>query len=115
MERYRFYKTEEDKWYIDLPEWKGTQEDLQMVAGADILLDKFSNNATEVTVELSDRYKDRLNGGNYALLKLERTFTKGQGGGGDYKYQGESIWLCDVTKFIFKKFPLYIVFRVVED
>ena len=40
---YRFNK-EDGKWYIDLPDWTGTKGELQMVGGADTLLDHLSNN-----------------------------------------------------------------------
>jgi hypothetical protein len=39
----RFYRTTEDRWYIDLPEWKGSIADLEMIEGADTMLDKLSN------------------------------------------------------------------------
>ena len=34
-----FVKEETERWYIDLPEWEGAHANLQMVAGADLLLD----------------------------------------------------------------------------
>jgi hypothetical protein len=34
---FRFYKTGDGKWYIDLPEWDGSIDDLQMVDGADTM------------------------------------------------------------------------------
>lgn len=114
MKRYDFYKTEESRWYIDLPEWKGTQEDLELVSGADTLLDRISKGNRRITVELSTRYEDRQTGENYATLKLHQKHAQILGGGADYICEGETVWLCDVTKFIFKKFPLYIIFKVVE-
>ena len=39
MKNLKFKKEEDNKWYIDLTEWTGDKADLEMVAGADILLD----------------------------------------------------------------------------
>ena len=35
----KFNKESNGKWYIDLPKWKGKKSALQMVCGADKLLD----------------------------------------------------------------------------
>ena len=43
MKNYTFNK-EQGCWYIDLPNWEGTKGELQMVGGADTLLDRLSNN-----------------------------------------------------------------------
>ena len=49
---YRFNK-EDGKWYIDLPDWTGTKGELQMVGGADTLLDVLdTNNNNKVYVEV---------------------------------------------------------------
>ncbi|SDA93252.1 hypothetical protein SAMN03080617_03691 [Algoriphagus alkaliphilus] len=60
---HRFYK-ENDKWYIDLPEFLekglGTQANLQMVGGSDEYLDAASQFTNEVTLTFS---KDPLGGG----------------------------------------------------
>ena len=34
-----FVKEKSGRWYIDLPEWEGAHANLEMVAGADLLLD----------------------------------------------------------------------------
>jgi hypothetical protein len=52
MKNYKFNK-EQGCWYIDLPNWAGTKGELQMVAGADTLLDHLSNNVTTVNIALS--------------------------------------------------------------
>ncbi len=39
MKRLRFYKEEDHRWYVDLHEWNGSKEELEMVMGADIMLD----------------------------------------------------------------------------
>ena len=39
MEQNLKFNKEADRWYIDLPDWTGTKGELEMVAGADTLLD----------------------------------------------------------------------------
>ena len=54
--RLDFYKTEDDRWFIDLPEYieqGGDHEDLEMVRGADQLLDILSNGSNAAQVEVS--------------------------------------------------------------
>jgi hypothetical protein len=54
METYKFIK-EGREWYIDLPEYLasgGSKGDLQMVEGADTMLDIISEGATEVCLLL---------------------------------------------------------------
>jgi hypothetical protein len=55
MTKYiRFYLTNKNKWFADIPEWEGDIEELEMVMGADTMLnvmsDLFSN---EVYLTLS--------------------------------------------------------------
>ena len=52
MNNYTFNK-DNNNWYIDLPNWTGTKGELQMVGGADTLLDHLSNNGTTVNVTLT--------------------------------------------------------------
>lgn len=106
MERtLKFYK-ENDKWYLDLPEWEDEKEYLEMVMGADIFLDiisKFTNNVT-LCVSLKEKqnyYKINLikvcedEGAYYFINNFENIILDME------------IWLCNVTKFIFGYFPEY--------
>lgn len=107
-----FYKDPDTRWYVDLPDWTGTKADLEMVMGADTMLEYMSEGEdkvrTSITLEESPGY-DKLTlveetpdaGGGYYLL--------------DY-YRGHNInlkmWLCDVTRYVFDgKLPkeIYIV------
>ncbi|MEJ5964132.1 DUF6717 family protein [Pedobacter immunditicola] len=110
---YRFYKNLNDEWYIDLPGWMGPKAELEMVEGADTMLDTVSGQANECYLKLSD---EPFNGAEE--LTLEKARILDQGGGGDYllkTYQAEEInhkmWLCEVTKFIFKGLPQKIYFK----
>ena len=103
---FRFYKTDKGSWYIDLPEWTDGIEALQMVEGADTMLDTVSNNADECYLELSDT---PFEGADILLLQesLQDSIT-----GGIYMmpyYKGTEInhpmWLCGVTEFVFNGLP----------
>lgn len=110
---FRFYKTDSGDWYVDLPEWKGDPEDLQMTQGADEWLDLLSNDA-EVTLSISDVPFEAAE-----FLTLIRLGEPNLGGGGNYfleQYQGDEVklkvWLCEVVEFIFDEYPQRIYFSV---
>lgn len=104
---YRFYKYGIfENWYVDLPEWKGSLGDLQMVLGADTMLDILSNNGNEVWLEFSTK---RFIGSSCLRLMGKDPRTD-EGMVYNLKtYKGRKLnldmWLCDVTKFVFGDFP----------
>jgi len=111
---YRFYKTENDEWYIDLPQYieaGGKQTDLQMVAGADHLLEILSNFTNEVYLYLDTTYfagsfgLDRVDCDEIENGSIYETVNHPQFGNMQF-------WLCDVTKYIFGNFPNTIYFTV---
>lgn len=112
---FRFYKEANSRWYIDLPEWTGSKDELEMVEGADTMLDIVSGQTNECFLRMSDE-----NFENAEVLVLEKTRIPNHGGGGDYlleTYEGETIlhrmWLCEVTEYVFKALPQYIYFKKV--
>ncbi len=108
MKNYTFNK-EQGSWYIDLPDWTGTKADLQMVAGADTLLDHLSNNGTSVNVSLSTD-KATKDSGFQTLKKIVKTPPNGC----IYHLGFTPVWLCNVTKFVFEGiFPKQIYFKVI--
>jgi hypothetical protein len=112
-ETFRFYKTESDDWYIDLPGWTGSIDELAMVQGADTMLDTVSGHTNECYLKISDKPFEGAE-----VLKLASSRTDSFGGGGDYvleKYKSETInhkmWLCEVTRHVFKALPDNIYFE----
>lgn len=93
----KFLKDEMGKWYIDLPEYIGPKEDLEMVCGADTLLDIMSDGSNEVNTEISET---PFNNFKYCLTKKNDT---PEIGGALYYISTLyfEIWLCDVTRFVF--------------
>lgn len=106
MKKIRFYKETTCRWYADIPEWNGTKDDLEMVLGADTMLDIISEGDDEVLLYLSVEYFENSN--ELSLIRLATEYDNGA----FYKlndYCGINlnleIWLCDVTKFVFGNFP----------
>jgi hypothetical protein len=90
------FNKEDKKWYIYLPEWEGDKAELEMVAGADRLLDVLSGDKDTVTIEVSEEpLEDAIK-----LKKLHHLY-----GGADYKVENcpgvDRAWLCKVTKFVY--------------
>ena len=114
MKTCKFIKTGKE-WYIDLPEFieqGGNFGDLQMIDGADTMLDimagaensvvlyvareSFSGADVLILTEKCDPY---IGGGNYILKKF----------GG--KQINKTIWLCQVTEFVFGDIPEQIFIK----
>ena len=111
MKPYRFLKTGAD-WYIDLPEFieqGGSIGDLQMVDGADKMLDMMAESSNSVVLRIA---KEKFDGADILTLieKCDPYI-----GGGYYimeQYKGQEInrimWLCQVIEFVFGDTPLHI-------
>ena len=108
MKQHRFVREATD-WYIDLPEYLqkgGSKGDLQMVSGADTMLDIIAGNANEVTLQIDTK---SFEGADQLLLTEECDPILG---GGYYhlksfegKLQEQDMWLCEVTRFVFEELP----------
>ena len=100
------FELEGKRWYVVLPEWEGDKGELEMVAGADVMLDILSGGNQTVTLELSLEPK---------TCYLTLFFDREDGGGGLYRIATrnenvefedlDEIWLCHVTKFVFGELP----------
>lgn len=106
MKCYKFIKEAGDRWYIDLPNWEGSKDELEMVEGADILLDIIAQDESIVDVTISTSY--------FPEAEFTLDFRRIDSAGAWYQVKGQfhtfEAWLCEVTKFIFGNFPnkLYI-------
>lgn len=106
MKNLKFKKEITGSWYIVLPEWKGTKAELKMVQGADTLLDTLSNGKKIVEVSVSLR-KEK------GYSKLTKFMNTPIAGGAFYFAGFKTIWLCDVTKFVFDgSLPRKIYYKV---
>jgi len=106
MKKYSFRKTTEGRWYIILPEWPGDKADLEMVCGADNLLDCFDGGYGIVNLVLSTEKFD---------CSMKLTLTETDGDSGTYYFSDLNMnidaWLCHVTKFVFGCIPEIIYFK----
>lgn len=114
-----FYRTESQRWFVNLPEYEGPVEDLEMVAGADTLLDIISMNHFDgenlVTVRVFTNTLDSNPDRAHYMLTLGEIL-KSEIGGATYNLYHPAIspfeiWLCDVTRFVFGEFPNTIWFE----
>jgi hypothetical protein len=112
---FKFYKDKNSLWYVDLPEWTGEKWELQMVWGADTLLELMAQGEDVVhTIMATEPFEgcNVLNFDNFGRIEGPEL-----GEGSWYhlsEYKGLSynltLWLCDVTKFVFGDFPKNIYF-----
>lgn len=107
MKRIFTFIKEENRWYVDLPEWEGSKADLEMVCGADEMLETISNgiNSVKLLISLNPLEKNDI------ILTLNDELECHSGA--YYKHNINDIWLCDVTKFIFGYFPKIIYIKIV--
>lgn len=103
MKRFEFYKNEYNRWYVDLPDWTGSTDELEMVCGADTLLDIISQGDNKCVVYWSEQEIEHY---KHSLTKLrDEDFD-----GATYLVEGNNItpfeaWLCGVTKWVFGYYP----------
>ena len=117
MKQHRFMR-EGAGWYIDLPEYLGqggSKADLEMVSGADTMLNIIAGGANEVTLQIDTRpfegadelqlteLCDPVLGGGYYHMK----FFEGKG-------VSQDMWLCEVTRFVFHDIPQKIYIKRVR-
>jgi hypothetical protein len=111
MGKYTFVK-EPSGWYIDLPEFieqGGSRGDLQMVEGADTMLDIISEGQQRVdlivdsepfeesdVLELKEKCDPYIGGGYYLMREFE------------HKQINLTMWLCGVIQFVFNDIPHHI-------
>jgi hypothetical protein len=120
MRTFKFYKTEVGRWYVDLPEWEGSVDELEMVAGADLFLEILSDGEQTVNVILSTVAFEGADILEFKELGKIESWELGEGAwyklvsymGLDYEL---TMWLCDVTKFVFNEFPNKIYFQKLND
>ena len=105
----RFYKSQEEYWYVDMPEWEGSIDALEMVRGADDMLDELSNHTgRDVYLQIATSAFDDCE----RLIKIQDDVV---GGGAYYGYpsthEPKIIWLCSVSNWYFGYHPENIYFK----
>lgn len=116
MKKFRFFLSD-NLWWIDVPNYVkagGRMEDLEMIRGADIVLNWIGEGKTELFLNMSDKeFKDArpiykanrpCDEGCYYLFAATDLITDHWG-----------FWLSDVIKYIFNGFPNVIYYKLAED
>ena len=111
--KYKFYKKKVNRWYISLPEYEGLEEELEMVSGADTMLNIIAEGKNIVELHLSLK-----EGVGSTEVKFVKSNSPDEGGYYFLKtYQNIDynldIWLCPVTLFVFGNYPKKIFIRKV--
>jgi hypothetical protein len=102
------FEKENNRWYVVLPEYPGPKADLEMVMGADTLLDILAQGEHKTDVSISLSYIDDYD--------FELKFLREESGGGWYKAKSDmnspfELWLCQVMFYVFGELPeiIYIL------
>lgn len=110
--RLLFEKEATGKWYVVLPEWTGSKDDLEMVAGADSMLDVFSAGKNLITLDVAT---EMFEGSTHTLSLKKRG--EGEDTGATYIVDGGTaleIWLCEVTTFVLGDFPDMLYVKIIQ-
>lgn len=104
-----FERDYDQRWYAVIPSWDGDRSELEMVMGADLMLDMLSQNmfddSNKIPLFLSTSYTN-IN----PLIILKRLDKPTDDFGGSFYacHYGETvfeIWLCSVTLHVFGEYP----------
>ena len=108
----KFNKEEYDRWYIDLPNWTGNHGNLEMVAGADDLLNFLGGNP--VTISCITSEKDEEIEGYIKLKRLDWGWTSGAYYSVNYDGINRKLWLCPVTLYVMGEYPEYLYIKKIK-
>lgn len=114
---------EDENWYVDFPEYPGAKANLQMVLGADKLLDDIliqQNGSDKVTIEIStkpfpvvERYKlvlaDPEDLPECYDIEYGRWYMVNYHAGQEHM---DLIWLCPVMVYTFGHYPETIFINI---
>ncbi len=91
-------------WFVELKEWEGDKADLEMVLGADTMLDILAQGESSIELDMSDKEIEHY---EHTLIFIDK-----ENGGAWYYFESKNelvtpltLWLCKVTKFVFGKLP----------
>ena len=108
-----FTREDNGRWYVDLPNWKGSHDSLQMVAGADDMLELIGNGAPHVKLQVI-KHNTRLDGLDVDMIcdRIDCSMT----GGATYRVfdkKGDvnKMWLCPVTLFVLGEYPKHLYIK----
>ena len=113
-----FTKESNGRWYVDFPNWPLSHDNLEMVAGADDLLDILNNGTNHVSLEV---YTKKPKECDVELMKVHSALTKGafytvetplEGWENPNAIRRKQLWLCPVTFTVLGHYPKQIYFKI---
>ena len=110
-----FTKEANHRWYVDFPGWPLSHDNLEMVAGADDLLDLLNDGSNHVTLQVSTNEGEH----DLKLEKVHSALVRGafytlatplEGWGTPNALRKKQLWLCPVTLCVLGQYPkrLYV-------
>lgn len=115
-----FTKENNNRWYVDFPNWPLSHDNLEMVAGADDLLDLLNDGSNHILLQVStSEFKHDIK-----LKKVKSGLTKGafyivetplKGWENPNSIRRKQLWLCPVTLTVLGHYPSRIYFRVLNN
>ena len=112
-----FIKESDRRWYVDFPNWPLSHDNLEMVAGADDLLDILNNGTNYVSLQV---YTKRPKEYDIELKKVHSALTKGafytvetslKEWENPNSIRRKQLWLCPVTLTVLGQYPQQIFFK----
>lgn len=112
-----FTKESNGRWYVDFQNWPLSHDNLEMVAGADDLLDILNNGTNHVSLQV---YTKRPKDYDIELKKVHSALTKGafytvetplNGWEKSNSVRRKQLWLCPVTLTVLGQYPQQIFFK----
>ena len=114
--KIRFYNRD-GRWYADIFEYLeqgGTEEECEMVSGADIWLDFISKGKENIILKLSTseilneklEFIENNEDEEYGAFYIAR----------EYKEEPHNfiLWICPVTLFVFGEYPKTIYYEIIK-
>ena len=91
-------------WFAEIPEWEGDRAELEMIIGADVLLDILAQGEESISIRMTDESQFQGTSRGFTLKFLRK-----EAGGAFYQITDShldfEIWLCHVTEFVFDYLP----------
>lgn len=124
IKKLTFLKSLKGEWYIDLPEYiemGGNMADLQMVLGADDLLEKLAEEKREIILLISTDVKEIRDYEELPMFAkhnwdwLSKAAYIPSASGMYYTNGAMYLWLCPVTEFVFGEYPPNIYYKIFRD
>lgn len=114
-----FTKEANGRWYVDFPNWPLSHDNLEMVAGADDLLNLLNDGTNHVSLLVSTTKTKH----DIELKKVHSALTKGafytvetplKGWGRPNSLRRKQLWLCPVTLTVLGQYPSHIYFKQIN-